>query len=181
MMHMKRLNWWAPGRLRRVPVRPEERLIPPIPFITKLIVAAETLAIIALGTILYLDYSSNVFLQMFVQGTIASVLAGINVWTGVILGIASFAATYVILQGKIGQMKPKQWLPKLARWLSGPLTPKSTAHTDSEELGPVSSVTPAVQAQPPLPPTVATPQFATDHVEAIKKDEATRESTAEPK
>src|SRR3989441_658873 len=181
MMMMKRLNWWAPGRLRRVPVRPEEKLIPPIPFITKLIVAAETLAIIALGMILYLDYSSNVFLQMFVQGTIASVLAGINVWTGVILGIASFAATYVILQGKIGQMKPKQWLPKLARWLSGPLTPKSTAHMDSEELGPVSSVTPAVQAQPPLPPTVATPQFDTDHVEAIKKDEATRESTAEPK
>jgi len=181
MMHMKRLNWWAPGRLRRVPVRPEEKLIPPIPFITKLIVAAETLAIIALGMILYLDYSSNVFLQMFVQGTIASVLAGINVWTGVILGIASFAATYVILQGKIGQMKPKQWLPKLARWLSGPLTPKSTAHIHSVESGPVSSVTPAVQAQPPLPPTVATPQFATDHVEAIKKDEATRESTAEPK
>src|SRR3989454_2819490 len=181
MMMMKRLNWWAPGRLRRVPVRPEEKLIPPIPFITKLIVAAETLAIIAIGTILYLDYSSNVFLQMFVQGTISRVLAGINVWTGVILGIASFVATYVILQGKIGQMKPKQWLPKLVHWLSGPLTPKPTANMHPVESSPASSVTPVVQTQSPLLPTVATPQAAIEHADAIKKDEATRESTAEPK
>jgi len=167
--------------LRRVPVRPEEKLIPPIPFITKLIVAAETLAIIAIGTILYLDYSSNVFLQMFVQGTISRVLAGINVWTGVILGIASFVATYVILQGKIGQMKPKQWLPKLAHWLSGPLTPKPTANMHPVESSPASSVTPVVQTQSPLLPTVATQQVAIEHADAIKKDEATRESTAEPK
>jgi len=181
MMHMKRLNWWAPGRLRRVPVRPEEKLIPPIPFITKLVVTAETLAIIALGTILYSDYSSNVFLQMFVQGTIGRVLAGINVWTGVILGLASFVATYVILRGQVGQMKPKQWLPKLIRWFGGLVTPKPTATISPVESDPASSITPAAQAPPPPPPTGATPLVALDQADAIKKDETTRESTDEPR
>ncbi|HZD12784.1 MAG TPA: MMPL family transporter, partial [Candidatus Binatus sp.] len=63
MMHMKRLNWWAPGPLRRVPIRPEEKLIPPIPMVTKLAVILETSAIAVLGTIMYIDYSNNVFLQ----------------------------------------------------------------------------------------------------------------------
>jgi hypothetical protein len=162
--------------LRRVPVRPEEKLIPPIPFITKLVVTAETLAIIALGTILYLDYSGNVFLQMFVQGTIGRVLAGINVWTGVILGLASFVATYVILRGQVGQMKPKQWLPKLIRWFGGLVTPKRTATISPVESDPASSITPAAQAPPHLPPTGATPLVALDQADAIKKDETTTES-----
>jgi RND superfamily putative drug exporter len=100
MMHMKRLNWWAPGPLRRIPVRPEEKLIPPIPLKTKLAVTIETLAIVLLGTAIYLDYANNVYLQNFVNKTVFDILAGINVWTGVILGITSFLATYFLLQGK---------------------------------------------------------------------------------
>ncbi|HLE64605.1 MAG TPA: MMPL family transporter, partial [Candidatus Bathyarchaeia archaeon] len=100
MMHMKRLNWWAPGPLRRIPARPEEKLIPPIPLKTKLTVTIETLAIVLLGTVIYLDYSNNVYLQNFVNRTVSDILAGINVWTGVILGITSFLATYFLLQGR---------------------------------------------------------------------------------
>ena len=100
MMHMKRLNWWAPGPLRRIPVRPEDKLIPPIPVKTKLAVSIETIALILLGTAFYLDYSNNQYLQTFVDQTVASILAGINVWTGVILGVTSFLATYFLLQGK---------------------------------------------------------------------------------
>jgi uncharacterized membrane protein YdfJ with MMPL/SSD domain len=105
MMMMKRLNWWAPGRLRRVPIRPEEKLIPPIPMKTKLGVIVETSAIIALLSALYLDYSNNVFLQNYVNMTTSAVLSGINVWTGAILGVTSFLATYFLLQDR---SKPKR-------------------------------------------------------------------------
>lgn len=101
MMHMKRLNWWAPGPLRRVPVRPEDALIPPIPLKTKLAVTSETLILALLGAALYLDYANNAYLQEFVNRTVASILAGINVWTGVILGLTSFLATYFLLREKI--------------------------------------------------------------------------------
>ena len=100
MRHMKRLNWWAPGRIRRVPVTPEEKLIPPIPMITKLVVTVETLAIAGLGLVLYLDYVNNQYLQGFVTQTTGGLLAGINVWTGVILGATSFVTTYILLKGK---------------------------------------------------------------------------------
>ena len=100
MRHMKRLNWWAPGRIRRVPVTPEEKLIPPIPMIAKLVVIVETLAIAGLGLALYLDYVNNQYLQGFVTQTTAGLLAGINVWTGVILGVTSFVTTYILLKGK---------------------------------------------------------------------------------
>jgi putative drug exporter of the RND superfamily len=100
MRHMKRLNWWAPGRIRRVPVTPEEKLIPPIPMMTKLAVTAETLAIAGLGLIIYLDYINNQYLQGFVNQTSSRLLAGINVWTGVILGVTSFLTTYILLRGK---------------------------------------------------------------------------------
>ena len=100
MRHMKRLNWWAPGRIRRVPVTPEEKLIPPIPMITKIVVTAETLAIAGLGLVLYLDYINNQYLQGFVSQTTGGLLAGINVWTGVILGVTSFLTTYILLKGK---------------------------------------------------------------------------------
>ncbi len=100
MRHMKRLNWWAPGRIRRVPITPEEKLIPPIPMKTKLVVTVETLAIVGLGLVLYLDYVNNQYLQGFVNQTSSKLLAGINVWTGVILGLTSFLTTYILLRGK---------------------------------------------------------------------------------
>jgi putative drug exporter of the RND superfamily len=99
MRHMKRLNWWAPGRIRRVPITPEEKLIPPIPMRTKLVVTVETLAIAGLGLMLYLDYINNQYLQGFVNETSSRLLAGINVWTGVILGLTSFLVTYALLRG----------------------------------------------------------------------------------
>jgi uncharacterized membrane protein YdfJ with MMPL/SSD domain len=100
MRHMKRLNWWAPGRIRRVPITPEEKLIPPIPMKTKFAVTVETLAIAGLGLVLYLDYINNQYLQGFVSQTSSRLLAGINVWTGVILGLTSFLTTYILLRGK---------------------------------------------------------------------------------
>ena len=100
MRHMKRLNWWAPGRIRRVPITPEEKLIPPIPMTTKLAVTVETFAIVGLGLVLYLDYINNQYLQGLVNQTSSRLLAGINVWTGVILGVTSFLTTYILLRGK---------------------------------------------------------------------------------
>ncbi len=125
MRHMKRLNWWAPGRIRRVPITPEEKLIPPIPMTTKLAVTVETFAIIGLGVILYLDYINNQYLQGFVNQTGLRLLAGINVWTGVILGVTSFLTTYVLLRGKpksSGSNQPAL-LRKVGRQL-GKLRPK---------------------------------------------------------
>ena len=100
MMMMKRLNWWAPGRLRRVPPRPEDKLVPPIPFKTKFGVIMETGAIIGLLSVLYLDYSNNAYFQNYVGRTTATILSGINVWTGAILGVTSFLATYFLLQDR---------------------------------------------------------------------------------
>jgi hypothetical protein len=120
MMMMKRLNWWAPGRLRRVPIRPEEKLIPPIPMKTKLGVIVETGAIIGLLSALYLDYSNNAFLQNYVGRTTSTILSGINVWTGAILGVTSFLATYFLLQDRSrpknrgsGMNRFRQWTGKL--------------------------------------------------------------------
>jgi hypothetical protein len=125
MRHMKRLNWWAPGRIRRVPITPEEKLIPPLPMKTKLTVTAETLAIAGLGIILYLDYINNQYLQGFVTQTSSQLLAGINVWTGVILGITSFLTTYILLRGKSRTSKTNKpdLLHKVSQHL-GKLRPK---------------------------------------------------------
>ncbi len=125
MRHMKRLNWWAPRRIRRVPITPEEKLIPPIPMTTKLAVTVETFAIMGLGVILYLDYINNQYLQGFVNQTALRLLAGINVWTGVILGVTSFLTTYILLRGKpksSGSNRPAL-LRKVGRQL-GKLRPK---------------------------------------------------------
>src|SRR5436853_7285636 len=69
MMMMKRLNWWAPGRLRRVPIRPEEKLIPPIPLKTKFGVIAETSAITGPWTPSTSAYSNKAYLQTNVART----------------------------------------------------------------------------------------------------------------
>jgi hypothetical protein len=119
MMMMKRLNWWAPGRLRRVPIRPEEKLIPPIPMKTKLGVILETSAVIGLLSALYLDYSNNAYLQNYVSRTTSTILSGINVWTGAILGVTSFLATYFLLQDRSkpksagGAGRLRQWAGKM--------------------------------------------------------------------
>jgi RND superfamily putative drug exporter len=100
MRMMKRLNWWAPGFLRRVPVRPEEKLIPPLPLKTKLGVVVETFAIIGLAVVVYLDYINNAYLQVYVSQTESAILGGINLWTGVILAATSFLATYFLMQSR---------------------------------------------------------------------------------
>jgi hypothetical protein len=127
MRHMKRLNWWAPGRIRRVPITPEEKLIPPIPMRTKLTVTVETLAIAGLGLVLYLDYINNQYLQGFVNQTNSRLLAGINIWTGVILGVTSFLTTYILLRGKPRQSNTDKTrlLRKVGQQL-GKLRPRRT-------------------------------------------------------
>jgi hypothetical protein len=102
-----------------MPVTPEEKLIPPIPLKTKIGVTIETLTILGLGTAVYLDFANNTYLQTYVNRTESTILAGINVWTGVILGVTSFLVTYILLQGKFrtsGSGKPKSfnsWSQKL--------------------------------------------------------------------
>jgi len=118
MMMMKRLNWWAPGRLRRVPPRPEDKLIPPIPFKTKFGVIVETGAIIGLLSALYLDYSNNPFLQDYVGRTTSAILSGINVWTGAILGVTSFLATYFLLQDRSKPKGSRGVAIRLQQWTS---------------------------------------------------------------
>jgi putative drug exporter of the RND superfamily len=124
MRHMKRLNWWAPGRIRRVPLTAEEKLIPPIPITTKIVVTIETLAIAGLGLVLYLDYINNQYLQGLVTQTTTSLLAGINVWTGVILGVTSFLTTYVLLRGKPKNSDTKRDLVHKITWQLGRVWPR---------------------------------------------------------
>jgi len=152
MMMMKRLNWWAPGRLRRVPIRPEEKLIPPIPLKTKFGVIVETSAIIGLLSALYLDYSNNAYLQNYVGRTTTAILSGINVWTGVILGVTSFLATYFLLQDR---SKPKssggaanrlrQWAGKMR------IRPRKI----SKIVPTVSGIIPGLPSMEPIPATPA--------------------------
>jgi len=157
--HMKRLNWWAPGRIRRVPITPEEKLIPPIPMRTKLAVTVETLAITGLALIFYLDYINNQYLQGFVSQTSARLLAGINVWTGVILGVTSFLTTYILLRGKpktSGTGKPAL-LRKVGQQLSK-LRPRRAnipvIATISNPSPILPSLGPVVTTETPLKPTV---------------------------
>jgi hypothetical protein len=148
MMMMKRLNWWAPGRLRRVPIRPEEKLIPPIPLKTKFGVILETSAIIGLLSALYLDYSNNAYLQNYVGRTTSTILSGINVWTGAILGVTSFLATYFLLQDRT---KPKsaggsvnrfrQWTGKLR------IRPRRI----SKIVPTISGISPGLPSMEPMP------------------------------
>jgi hypothetical protein len=148
MRHMKRLNWWAPGRIRRVPISPEEKLIPPIPMRTKLTVIVETLAILGLGLVLYLDYINNQYLQGFVSQTNSRLLAGINIWTGVILGVTSFLTTYILLRGKPKQSKTDKTrlLRKVGQQL-GKLRPRrAKMHTITT----VSSPTLSLPSQGPI-------------------------------
>ncbi len=121
--------------MRRMPVTPEEKLIPPIPLKTKISVTIETLMILGLGIAVYLDYANNAYLQAYVNRTESSILAGINVWTGVILGVTSFLVTYILLQGKFrtsGSGKPKSFnslsrrLHLRAPSITGTMTPSST-------------------------------------------------------
>jgi hypothetical protein len=72
---------------------------------TKFGVIMETGAIIGLFSVLYLDYANNAYFQNYVGRTTSAILSGINVWTGAILGVTSFLATYFLLQDR---SKPKR-------------------------------------------------------------------------
>ncbi len=164
MRHMKRLNWWAPGPLRRIPIRPEEKLIPPIPMKTKLAVTLETITLLLLGTVLYLDYSNNQYLQAFINQTVASLLSGINVWTGVILGVTSFLATYFLLQGKL---KPARLTDRLHNKL------RSLHHTSVASLTPgLPSLEPAPATSEPKPEAPSTKRESAQASASEKKKEA---------
>jgi hypothetical protein len=76
-------------------------MIPPVPLKSKLGVTFETLVLLGLGTAIYLDYANNVYLQSYVTQTYNRILAGINVWTGVILAITSFSVTYLLLRARL--------------------------------------------------------------------------------
>src|SRR2546428_910034 len=170
MRHMKRLNWWAPGRIRRVPITPEEKLIPPIPMRTKLTVTVETFAILGLTLVLYLDYINNQYLQGFVSQTNSKLLAGINVWTGVILGVTSFLTTYILLRGKpktsktdwphllrkvgrqIGKLRPRRANMPIITATSSPspsMSPQGPVTVTETPLQPMTQS----QEQPPTTPS----------------------------
>jgi len=153
---MKRLNWWAPGRIRRVPITPEEKLIPPIPMRTKLTVTVETLAIVGLGLVLYLDYVNNQYLQSFVNQTNSKLLAGINIWTGVILGVTSFLTTYILLRGKPkpGKTDKPHLLRKMGQQL-GKLRPR---RAKIPIITAISSPSPSLSSQRPVAITGTSPQ-----------------------
>jgi hypothetical protein len=157
MRHMKRLNWWAPGRIRRVPITPEEKLIPPIPMGTKLVVTVETLAIAGLGLVFYLDFINNQYLQGFVNQTSSRLLAGINVWTGVILGVTSFLTTYILLRGKpkTGSTDKPALLRRVSEQL-GKLRPRRakipTITSISNPSASLASLGPVATTETPLKP-----------------------------
>jgi len=159
MRIMKRLNWWAPSFLRRVPVRPEEKLIPPIPLKIKLGVTVETFAIIGLSTAMYLDYAHNIYFQNYASQTFSTILSGINVWTGAILALTSFLTTYFLVRGK---SKPGEH-PKASRF--GKLAEKLHSHTSS--ISKIAPTLPGISANPPPTPPqeqkiVASPPQATE-------------------
>src|SRR5438094_7086711 len=159
MRHMKRLNWWAPGRIRRMPITPEEKMIPPNPTGTKLTVTLETLAIVGLGLIWYLDYINNQYLQSFVNQANSRILAGINIWTGVILGVTSFLTTYILLRGKPKQVKMDK--PHLLRKVGQQLGKLRPKRAKIPIISAISSPSPGLSSQgpvavtetPPNPPT----------------------------
>src|SRR5438128_5958963 len=94
---------------------------------TILVFTVETLAVAGLGLVFYLDYINNQYLQGFVNQTSSRLLAGINVWTGVILGVTSFLTTYILLRGKPKTSSADK--PALLRKLSqrlGKLRPRRT-------------------------------------------------------
>jgi hypothetical protein len=83
---------------------------------TKLGVIVETGAIIGLLSALYLDYSNNAFLQNYVGRTTSTILSGINVWTGAILGVTSFLATYFLLRDRSRPKNRGSGMNRFRRW-----------------------------------------------------------------
>ena len=151
MMMMKRLNWWAPGRLRRVPIRPEEKLIPPIPLKTKFGVILETGVIIGLLSALYLDYSNNTYLQNYVGRTTSAILSGINVWTGAILGVTSFLATYFLLQDRSKPKNAGSTTNRLRQW-AGKM--RIRPRRISKIAPTISGISPGLPSMEPMPATL---------------------------
>ena len=146
MRIMKRLNWWAPSFLRRVPVRPDEKLIPPIPLKIKLGVTVETFAIIGLSIAMYLDYAHNIYFQDYASQTFSTILSGINVWTGAFLALTSFLTTYFLMRGKSkpgGQPKAS----RLGKWAE-------RLHTHPSSISKIAPTLPDVSARATTTPPI---------------------------
>ncbi len=103
MMHMRRLNWWAPGRLRRVP---QDKSIPPMSLKTKVAVGLTTIVFLGLGTIGFFEYSTNGGVRGAINQTAQNLLSGVNIQTGLILVGVSFLATYVLMLGRMTTSRP---------------------------------------------------------------------------
>jgi hypothetical protein len=103
MMHMRRLNWWAPGRLRRVP---QDKSIPPMLLKTKVAVGLTTIVFLGLGTIGFFEYSTSGGVRGAINQTVQNLLSGVNIQTGLILVGVSFLATYVLMLGRMTTSRP---------------------------------------------------------------------------
>jgi hypothetical protein len=114
-----------------------------------------------LGLVLYLDYINNQYLQSFVNQTNSRLLAGINVWTGVILGVTSFLTTYILLRGKpkMSSTGKPALLRKVGQQL-GKLRPRRAkipvVTAISNPSPSLSSLGPVVTTETPLKPTAST-------------------------
>jgi len=139
MTQMKRLNWWAPGRLRRVPVRPEDRLIPGIPLKTKLAISLETLVLLALVGAGYLDYTTNLWVQSHLNQLTQTALETINAFGALILLSVSFlAAFFLLLDELVASNTPARPVsspsttvegPSSKAQVSNPTTGQNESHT----------------------------------------------------
>jgi hypothetical protein len=102
--------------------------------------------------VLYLDYANSAYFQNYVGRTTSAILSGINVWTGAILGVTSFLATYFLFRER---SKPKssqggfdrfrQWTGKLS------LRPKRIAKIAPS----VSGISPGLPSMEPALTTTA--------------------------
>jgi hypothetical protein len=115
---------------------------------TKLGVIVESVAMIGLLSALYLDYSNNAFLQNYVGRTTSTILSGINVWTGAILGVTSFLATYFLLQDRSKAKSSRGVAIRLQQWTSRlRIRPRKIAKTASTVSG-ISLGLPSMEPPP---------------------------------
>src|SRR5207244_6285686 len=113
-------------------------------------VIVETSAIIGLLAALYLDYSNSAYVIYYVGRTTTAILSGINVWTGVILGVTSFLATYFLLQDRSKPKSAGRPADRLRQW-AGKI--RIRPRRISQIAPTLSGITPGV---PSMEPTQAT-------------------------
>jgi putative drug exporter of the RND superfamily len=109
MMHMKRLNWWAPGPLRRVPLRPSDGRTAPMSLKTKVTLLVVGLGACAFAAFGIVDYAMIAVIRSTVSQSYQNLLGSINLQTGLILVIVSFAASFILMYGV---MTPRQTKPE---------------------------------------------------------------------